>query len=63
MYFQTTARTANGDYLMHLAQFSDLQQSIDAAIRWASKAKRNGYAIVRDHAGKLVFDSRESTKE
>ena len=62
MYFQTTARMANGDYLMHLAQFADLEKSIDAAIRWASKAKRGRYAIVCDPAGKLVFDSRDPVK-
>jgi hypothetical protein len=62
MYFQTTARLANGDYLMHLAQFDNLAQSIEAAIRWSSPRKRGGYAIVRDPQGEKVFDSRESIK-
>ena len=64
-YYQTTARVKNGDYLFHLADFRDLDKSIETAKKWAEcpKWKNKGYfAIVRDWLGNTVFDSRAEVK-
>ena len=66
MYYQTTARLKNGDYLMHLAQFSELDRSLHTAQEWAARPKTRktgGYAIVCAPPGTLVFDSREEASK
>lgn len=60
--FQTVARTREGDYLYSLAEFRELDRSIECARKWANEPKhaRKGYfAQVLSANGEVRFDSRD----
>jgi hypothetical protein len=59
---QTIARVASGDYLMHLAEFREMERSVEVAREWANRPKhvRKGYFAQVLQGGKVVFDTRSA---